>query len=101
MASAEVVFEGEYPPIAERWLVANARGRLHRHRVRRGRPLEPGTVIGELRTIRGRVQLRSSFAGTFQGWIASEGDSVHPGQAVAIVLPADDDAPTGSFVGRT
>jgi hypothetical protein len=101
MASAEVLFEGEYPPIAERWLVAQARGRLHRHRIRHGRPLEPGTVIGELRTIGGRVQLRSQFAGTFQAWIAPEGASVHPGQPVAIVLPADDETSTGSFVDRT
>jgi hypothetical protein len=91
VASAEIVFEGEYPPIAERWLIAPARGRLHHHRVRQGRALEPGTVIGELRTIGGRVQLRSRLAGTFLGWIASEGESVHPGQAVAIVRPAVDE----------
>jgi biotin carboxyl carrier protein len=45
-------------------------------------------VIGELRTIRGRVQVRSRLAGTFLAWTASEGESVHPGQAVAIVRPA-------------
>ena len=49
-------------------------------------------MIGELRTIGGRVQLRSRLAGTFLAWTASEGESVHPGQAVAIVRPAVDDA---------
>jgi biotin carboxyl carrier protein len=49
-------------------------------------------VIGELRTIGGRVQLRSRLAGTFLAWTASEGESVHPGQAVAIVRPAMDEA---------
>ena len=90
VASAEIPFEGEYPPIAERWLTSPARGRLHHHRVRQGRPLEPGTVIGELQTIDGRVQVRSRLAGTFLGWTAAEGESVHPGQAVAIVRPIDE-----------
>jgi biotin carboxyl carrier protein len=49
-------------------------------------------VIGELRTIGGRVQLRSRLAGTFLGWLASEGDSVHAGQAVAIVRPTVDES---------
>ena len=97
----EVPFEGEFPPISERLLIAPARGRLHHHRVREGRPLQPGTVIGELRTIGGRVQVRSRLAGTFLAWIASEGEAVNPGQAVAIVRPADDDIPPVSFVGRT
>ena len=97
----EVPFEGEFPPISERLLIAPARGRLHHHRVREGRPLQPGTVIGELRTIGGRVQVRSRLAGTFLAWIASEGESVNPGQAVAIVRPADDGTTPDSFVGRT
>jgi multidrug efflux pump subunit AcrA (membrane-fusion protein) len=97
----EVPFEGEFPPISERLLIAPARGRLHHHRVREGRALQQGTVIGELRTIGGRVQVRSRLAGTFLAWIAAEGESVKPGQAVAIVRPAEDEPPPGSFVGRT
>lgn len=101
MSSAEMPFEGEYPPISERLLIAPARGRLHHHRVRQGRYLEPGTVIGELRTIGGRVQLRSRLAGTFLAWIAAEGESVITGQALAIVRPADDEHRSMSFVRRT
>jgi hypothetical protein len=101
MASVEVPFEGEYPPISERLLIAPARGRLHHHRVREGRYLEPGTVIGELQTFGGRVQLRSRLAGTFLAWIAAEGESVRPGQALALVRPPDDETPPESFVGRT
>ncbi len=93
MRSVEVPFEGEFPPISERLLIAPARGRLHHHRVRQGRSLQPGTVIGELQTIGGRVQLRSRLAGTFLAWIASEGDSVHRGQPVAILRPANEGTP--------
>jgi hypothetical protein len=83
----EAVFEGESPPIAERLLISPARGRLHHHRVREGRQLQPGTVIGELRTFRGPVQIRSWVHSTFLGWLAREGEVVHAGSPIAILLP--------------
>jgi biotin carboxyl carrier protein len=91
----EAALEGEFPPISERFVVAPSRGRLHHHRVRVGRRLEPGSVIGELRTIGGRVQLRSPLPATFISWLAREGEAVDPGRPLAIVLPAEDEFPRG------
>lgn len=88
-ASEEIVFEGEFPQIPERLLVASTRGRLHHHRVREGRQLTAETVIGEIRAFGGRVQIRSSTPGTFVGWLAGEGESVSRGKPVATVLPSD------------
>jgi hypothetical protein len=84
---ADAVFEGESPPISERFLTAPTRGRLHRHRVREGRQLQPGTVIGELRTLAGRVQIRSWTRSTFLGWLVREGEVVDVGRPIASVLP--------------
>ena len=93
--------EGEFPGISQRLLVAPTGGRLHRHRVREGRHLEPGTVIGELRTPTGRVQVRSRISGTFLAWVAAEGMRVTTGGALAVVTPDPDDAGGRSSVGRS
>jgi biotin carboxyl carrier protein len=85
----EVVFEGEAPPIPERLLTSPTRGRLHHHRVRDGRHLRPGTVIGEVKTSGGRVQVRSWMQATFLGWLVGEGEVVEAGRPIAIVLPSD------------
>jgi biotin carboxyl carrier protein len=85
----DVVFEGEAPPLSEGLLIAPTRGRLHHHRVREGRQLEPGTVIGDLQTLRGRVQVRSRMRASFLGWLAPEGELVDAGRAIAIVQPVD------------
>jgi hypothetical protein len=87
--SDDVVFEGEAPPISERLLIAPTRGRLHHHRVREGRQLEPGTVIGDLQTLRGRVKIRSWMRASFLGWLAHEGELVDAGSAIAIVRRND------------
>ena len=85
----DVVFEGEAPPITEGLLIAPARGRLHHHRVREGRQLEQGTVIGDLETLRGRVQIRSWMRATFLGWLVYEGEVVDAGRAIAVVRRSD------------
>ncbi len=46
--------QGEFPPIAERSIVAPDAGRLHRRRLVEGRPVKENGIVAELR--RGDVQ---------------------------------------------
>jgi biotin carboxyl carrier protein len=91
-------FEGEFPAIADRVLVSPTWGRLHHHRVREGRQLRSDTVIGEVRTHAGRVQLRSQTRGTFVTWLADEGEAVRKGRPVALMRAPSDD-PGGLLQG--
>lgn len=84
----ERLFEGEFPSMSERLVIAPERGRLHHRRIREGRHLEAETVIGEIRTFRGPVQLRS-FPGLFVTWLAGEGETVIRGHPVAVMRSFD------------
>ena len=85
----ETLFEGEFPLMSERLVIAPARGRLHHRRVREGRQLKPDTVIGEIQAIGGSVLVRSFGTSRFITWLASEGEAVTRGHPVAVLRSFD------------
>jgi hypothetical protein len=86
----ELLFEGEFPLMSERLVIAPERGRLHHRRIREGRRLDAETVIGEIRTFRGPVMLRSFCPGLFVTWLAGEGEAVIRGHPVAVLRSFDE-----------
>lgn len=86
----EPLFEGEFPPIEERLVVSPGWGHLHRRRIREGRSLVPGAVIGEIRAGRIRTLVRTPAAGIFVSWLVSEGDTVDTGRPLARMHPNGD-----------
>ncbi len=80
---------GEFPPIAERSIVAPDAGRLHRRRLVEGRPVKENGIVAELRRGDVRVFVRSPVAGTFLSWMSAEGETVAPGRGVAWIRPTD------------
>ena len=81
--------QGEFPPIAERSIVAPDAGRLHRRRLVEGRPVKENGIVAELRRGDVRVFVRSPVAGTFLSWMSAEGETVAPGRGVAWIRPTD------------
>jgi biotin carboxyl carrier protein len=79
--------EGEFPEFPERLVVSPGWGHVHRRRVRTGRPLVEGTVIGEIRAGRMRTFVRSPVAGAFVSWLVAEGDTVDTGRLLARIQP--------------
>ena len=86
--SAErAAFRGDFPPIEERLVVSPGWGHLHRRRIREGRSLVPGAVIGEIRAGGIRTLVRTPAAGNFVSWLVSEGDTVDTGRPLARIQP--------------
>jgi hypothetical protein len=81
--------QGEFPPLAERSIVAPDAGRLHRRRLVEGRPVKENGIVAELRRGDVRVYVRSPVAGTFLSWMSAEGETVAPGRGVAWIRPTD------------
>jgi multidrug efflux pump subunit AcrA (membrane-fusion protein) len=79
--------EGEFPEFYERLVVSPGWGHLHRRRVRQGRILFQGVVIGEVRAGRIRTLVRSPVTGVFLSWLVAEGDTVDTGRALARIQP--------------
>ena len=75
--------QGEFPPIAERSIVAPDAGRLHRRRLVEGRAVKANAIVAELRRGDVRVFVRSPVAGTFLSWMSAEGETLAPGRGVA------------------
>jgi biotin carboxyl carrier protein len=84
---SEPAYEGEFPPIEERLVVSPGWGHLHRRRLREGRPLIQGAVIGEIRAGKVRTVVRSPVAAVFLAWLVSEGDRVDVGRPLASIQP--------------
>lgn len=87
MIDDPLISEGEFPDFPERLIVSPGWGHVHRRRVRLGRPLLEGTVIGEIRAGTMRTLVRSPAAGAFVAWLVAEGDPVDTGRALARIQP--------------
>jgi biotin carboxyl carrier protein len=79
--------EGEFPEFYERLIVSPGWGHVHRRRVRAGRLLAAGAVIGEVTAGRIRTLVRSPVAGVFLSWLVAEGDTVDAGRPLARLQP--------------
>jgi biotin carboxyl carrier protein len=77
---------GETLSFPERLIVAPSTGVFRPpadHGRRRGDAIEPGDVIGEVRSLGVSTAIRSPFAGVLVDVLAADGQRLRPGQAVA------------------
>jgi biotin carboxyl carrier protein len=79
--------EGEFHELNERLIVSPGWGHIHGRRVREGRLLALGAVIGEVRAGRVRTLVRSPEDGVFLSWLVAEGDTVDAGRRLARLRP--------------
>jgi hypothetical protein len=76
-------YNGEFPGVPERLLVAPARGKLHRGAICEGERVRRGAELGSLTGPEGLVALLiAPVAGIFDSWMALEGQTVERGTPV-------------------
>lgn len=59
-------------------------------RLKPGQTMNPGTLLGRIKTPGGETEVRSEISGTLDHWMLPDGANVAPGAHIAAVLPADD-----------
>jgi len=57
-------------------------------RLKAGEAVNPGTLLGRIKTSDGETEIRSPVPGVLERWLAADGSGVKPGDPVALVSPS-------------